>query len=105
MLPCVEADERGNYLRIALRHILQTNDMKHEVNVDCIGLYNKIFTFCKGRDYRLMQTTQKIRESFNSEELDVLRWIQGFANLVDALTKHNLPFFKLLKQVMKSALL
>lgn len=37
----------------------------------------------------LRQTVQRIRDSFKSEELDVLKWIQGFANIADRMIKHN----------------
>jgi len=42
---------------------------------------------------------QRIRDSFESRDLDVLRWIKGTANIADALTKRNPVLYRLLNDV------
>lgn len=77
----------------------ENEGIKHELNVDSKGLYDTITTLQEGSEFRLRQTVQRNRDSFESEELDKMRWIQGFANISDALTKCNAQSFKLLNIV------
>lgn len=53
------------------------------------GLFNTITTLHLEKDYRLMQTVQRICESFDARELDVQRWVQCKASISDALTKYS----------------
>lgn len=41
----------------------------------------------------------RIRNSFESRELDTLRWIPGRINIADALTKRNPTMHRLLNQI------
>lgn len=59
----------------------------------------------KKREYRLRHTVQRIRDSFEAEALDVLKWIQGFANITDALTKHNSNSFRLISNLFATGML
>jgi len=68
-------------------------------------LYDTITTLHEGRDYRLRQTVQRIRDSFESEDLNALRWIQGKVNLADALTKRNPQTHRMLNRVARNGLL
>lgn len=45
---------------------------------------------------------QRIRDSFVPEKLNILRWIKGFANIGDALTKLNPNSFKLFGKVFST---
>lgn len=54
---------------------------------------------CLNKEYRLRQTGERIRNSFESRELDVLRWIPGKLNIADALTKRNVALYKVLNEV------
>lgn len=57
------------------------------------------------KEYCLRRIVQRIQDSFESEELDNLSWIQIFANITATLTKHNPTSFKLLNQVLSSRIL
>lgn len=83
------ADDRGFYYKAAINAISDDEDniIKHELNVDSKGLYDTITTLHEGREYRLRQTVQRIRNSFEAGETDVIRWIPGTENLADTLTK------------------
>lgn len=105
ILACVDAYDRGFYIKQALQSIFTKEDVIHEVNVDSKGLYDTVTTLHEGREYRLKQTVQRIRDSFESEELDVLNWIHGCVNLADALTKHNPGSFKLIAKTLNSVVL
>lgn len=105
ILACSDADDRGYYVKQVVHNILQDDSPNHELNVDSKGLYETITTLHEGREYRLIQTVQRIRDSFESEELDVIRWVQGFANIADALTKHNPTSFKLIGRVFSCGIL
>lgn len=47
----------------------------------------------------MRQTVQRIRDSFEAGDMDVLRWIPGIYNVADALTKRNLVLWKKLSQM------
>lgn len=85
------SDDRGFYYKTAINAIANDKDyiVKHELNVDSKGLYDTITTLHEGREYRLRQTVQRIRNSFEAGETDVFRWIPGKENLADTLTKHK----------------
>lgn len=53
----------------------------------------------------LRQTVQRIRDWFEPEELDVLKWIQVFANIADVLTKHNPNSYRLMSHVLSTGTL
>lgn len=102
---CSDAEDGGYYVKQAIQNILHTRTKKHEINVNSKGLYDKITTLHEGRQYTLRQTVQRIRDSLESEELNTLKWIQGFANIAYALTKHNPNTFRLLSHVLSTGTL
>ena len=42
---------------------------------------------------------QRIRDSFEARDFDVLSWIKGSLNIADALTKRNIVLYKLLNDI------
>ena len=78
------------------------HSFRHMLLVDSKGLYDTISTLHEGREYRLRQTVQSIRDSFESQDIDLLRWVQGHANVADALTKFDLNSFALLNRIARS---
>lgn len=100
-----DADDGGYYMKQAVRNILRDASPNHEVNNHSKGLYDTITTLHEGRKYRIRQTVKLIRDSIESEELDVLRWVQGYANIAEALIKYNPTSFKLIWRVFSSTTL
>lgn len=47
----------------------------------------------------LRQTVQRIQDSFETEELNGLRWFQEYASIADVLTKKNSSKFSLLNRI------
>lgn len=64
ILACTDADDRGYNTKTALQAILRSSAIQHELNVDFKGLYDTITTMHEGRDFKLRQTFQRIRDSF-----------------------------------------
>lgn len=64
ILACAEADDRGFYVKQAIQSIFDDLKVRHELNVDSKGLYDMITTLHEGKEYRLRQTVQPIRDSF-----------------------------------------
>jgi len=79
VLACADADDRGHYMKTCL--------MLHE-----------------GKDFRLRPTVQRIRNSFDSQELDFMRWVAGTINPADALTKRNPGTTKLLNEMVSQGI-
>lgn len=105
ILAYAEADDRGYYVKQAIKSIFKDRKIKQELNVDSKGLYDTITTLHEGREFRFRQTVQRIRDSFESEELNVLKWIQGFTNIADALTKHITQTHTTLSHVLSTGTL
>lgn len=105
ILAFTEADDRGYNVKQALKSISPADDFRHILNVDSKGLFDTITTLHEGKDYRLRQTVQRIRDSFEARELDVLRWVQGRVNIADALTKHSHESQRLLNRIATTGLL
>jgi len=99
ILACAEADDRTFGLRSATRLLLDRPTLPSQINVDSRGLFDTLTTLHEGRDYRLRQTVQRIRDSFEGKEFDVLRWIKGSTNVADALTKRNVVLYRLLNDI------
>ena len=100
ILAAASADDRGYDTKIAMRSILQNNSITNTLLIDSNALFQTMTTLHEGREYRLRQTVQQLRDSFESQELNRIRWIQGKANLADALTKQNPETLKILHHVM-----
>jgi len=99
ILACSSGDDRSLYLTGSYGILFPTSDIRNELNVDSRGLYDTITTLHEGNEYRLKQTVQRIRNSFESEELNVLRWIPGVENVADALTKRNIILYRKLNEL------
>lgn len=104
ILACADADNRLFALKMGLQTLLE-EDFESELLVDSKGLFTCITTLSDQREYRLRRTVSRIRESFDSEELNRMRWISGVLNLADAPTKWNPASWTLLQQVLNSGTL
>ena len=96
---CADADDRGFYLKQAFHSLFPMQPLPHILNVDSRCLYDTVTILHEGKEYRLRQTVQRIRNSFESTELDILRWIPGPTNISDALTKRNLQLYETLNKI------
>lgn len=67
----------------------QQKNIKHVLHVDSHGLYDTITTLHNGRESRIRQTFQRIRDFFEAGGIDILRWVPSAASLADVLTKRN----------------
>jgi hypothetical protein len=76
-----------------------------ELLVDSKGLYSCISTLSNYKEYRLRRTVARIRESFDSGDLDIFRWIRGVLNLADGKTKFNLATWEFLHRTLSTSLL
>lgn len=55
----------------------------------------------EGRSYRLKQTVQRIQDSVESQEQEMLRGIQGSFIVADCLTKRNTGTQRVLNSMIK----
>lgn len=53
-------------------------------------MFDTINTLNERIDYRLGRIVSIIRHSFESQELDIMRWLTGKENMAHALTKRNM---------------
>lgn len=89
ILACAEGDDRGFYFKAGLNCIFPETNLRNELFTDSRCLYDTITTLHEGKDFRLRPTVQRIRNSFDSCELDLMNWLPGPSNPSDALTKRN----------------
>ena len=94
ILACADRDDRGFYIKTALNSMFAASNIGNELLVDSRCLYDTITTLHEGNDYRLRQTVQRIRNSFEASELNRMRWI------ADALTKRNPSTYALLNRTL-----
>lgn len=85
------ADDRGYDLKMSFRSLFPLTPLRHQLLVDSKALFETLTTIHQTDVYRLRKTVARIRASFESGELESVRWIPGTANYADALTKRNLP--------------
>lgn len=89
ILACTEAEYRGYYIGKAFKSTLGDEKINHTLIVDSKVPYDTITTLHEGRNYRLRQTIQRLRDSFEANDLNKRTWIQGKVNISDALAKRN----------------
>lgn len=104
ILACADADNRLYGLKIGLAS-LTSEEIISELLVDSKSLFTCVTTLSDQREYRLRRTVARIRESFDSRELDHLRWVSGNSNLADAVTKWNPQVWELLQVVLNAGVL
>lgn len=99
IFPCATADDRGYYLREAMRSIFPYLNMRHEPNIDSNALQETIKTIYDDTEYRLRPRVQRIRDSFEAGELNIIRWIPGTLNVAGALVKRNIVLHGKLNEI------
>lgn len=100
ILAAAAADDRGYEVKRSIFSIFPESPLRHEIMVDSKALFETITTLHQGDDYRLRGTVARMRDLFESQELNSLRWIPGIMNVADALTKRNLKTSALLNQLL-----
>jgi hypothetical protein len=105
ILACAEADDRLFSLRSSFQEMLFARTFESELLVDLKGLYSCICTLSNNKEHRLRRTAARIRESFDSGDLDILRWIRGVRHLAGGQMKFNLATWKLLHTSLSTGLL
>lgn len=104
ILPAAYADNRAYYFLIGRKSLFPKTPTKHEMIVNSRGLYDTITTLHNGNEYRLWLTIQRLRHSFESMELDWIRWIPGTEKFSDALAKRNRIFYVILNDMCSSGI-
>lgn len=99
ILACAEGDDRGFYLKEGMRSLFPKTMMRNEIAIDSMGLYDTITTLHEGKEYRLRQTVQRIRDSFEAGDVNIIRWVPGTSNIADALTKRNPLLWRMLNDI------
>ena len=93
ILACARAEDRGFYLKEAINSLFPKRCTRHELSIDSNALKETITTLHESTEYRLRQTVQRLRNSFEARQLNILRWIPGTENIADALTKRNITLY------------
>lgn len=105
ILAAADADDRGYCMRNILSDLGRGFQLDHVIIVDSKSLFDTITTLHENREYRLRQTVQRIRDSFESRDITAIRWVQTFANLADSLTKRNPTMHRLLNKILTTGIL
>ena len=90
ILAAADADDRTYAMRELIRSLFAGTPMKPITSahhVDSNGLFDTVTTLHDGCEYRMRQTVQCIRDSFETLAPDALVWIPGRDNVAGALTK------------------
>lgn len=89
-MAAADGDDRGYHLKSILFSLFPDLLVRHHLLIDSKFLFETITTLHQSGDYRLRKIVSRMRESFESGEPNVVRWIPGLANYANALTKRNL---------------
>lgn len=100
ILAAADADDRGFDLKQSFLSLFPHKPLSHELIIDSKALFETITTLHQTSDYRLRKTVSRMRDSFESKQLNVVRWIPGPSNFADALTKRNIIMFKGLNDML-----
>lgn len=89
IIAAANGDDRGFNLKGIFLELFPHRLLKHELLIDSKALYETITTLHQPRDYRLRKKVARMRDSFESKQLNIFRWIPGTENFADALTKRS----------------
>lgn len=99
------AEDRGFYFKDTLNRLFPHILTKHELFIDSECLFDTITTLHESTEYRLRPPVQRIRNSFETNELERMRWISGTINIADAVTKKSTTLFITLNNICSSGYL
>lgn len=106
MLAAVTSADRGGLLAERFQSVYNSNvKLPLVLCIDSFGLCTTINTLHEGSDYRLRPTVSRLRDAYETGEIEVMQWIPGKDNLADGLTKRNIQSQKNLNKTMTSGLL
>lgn len=105
IIAAADGDDRTNHMKESLRSLGTHWSIPSLFIVDSKALYDTITTLHENRDYRLRKTVQRLRDSFESKQIESIRWVQTHANLADSLTKRNRWMHRLLNRIFTTGYL
>lgn len=105
LLACKEAEDQRLRLKMAIRILLQDDTIKHMLTVSFKEYYNTSVMLHGRREYWLKQPVQRISNSFRSEDMDILHWIQQGKNIADELTEKTINAQRLLNQNIRTEII
>lgn len=86
ILACSTAEDRGFAIKQVLVGLISTLHCVQQVRTDSKTLFDLVTTLHVGKENRLRQTVQQIRDAFESKELNQVLWIRNHANIAESLT-------------------
>ena len=88
ILAIAEADDFGAAIKQAVHRIMDYA-MPLQLNINSRSLWDHMTTQHDTHDFRLRQAVRVLRESFERNDINLMRWVSGKSNPADALTKRN----------------
>lgn len=92
ILAASNADDRGYDLNLSFSRYSLINlslPLIHKNIFDSKALFETLTTLHQTDDYSLLRTVSRIRASFESKKLNIMRWIPAVVNVADAIGKSN----------------
>lgn len=89
ILACSDGNDRGMYVKQAVKSIIASTRTKHVLNIDSRELFDTISTLNYGKEYCIRQTVDRIRDRFESTDINDLRCVPAGQNLPDILTNKS----------------
>lgn len=89
-------------MKVSFHSLFPNRPIRHEILVDSRALFDTITTLHECKEYRLRNTVNRIRNSFEAQELDSIRWNPGTKNVADALTKRSSELWQQLGEMLST---
>lgn len=96
LLAAEDEDDAEFFLKGVLMELFAQTALKHEFMVDSKSLFEAITILKNPENYRLRKVVARMRDSFETAELESIDWIFEPFNYADVLMKRNFaPTYKL----------
>lgn len=105
ILACAYGDDRSFYFKSGFNSLFSITVTECELFMDYRCLYDTITTLKEGKGFRLRPTVQRMRNSFDLQELDYTKWLPGTSNHAGALTKRNPNTSKIISELVSSGVM
>lgn len=92
ILAAADGDDRGYHVKMTLGSLFPEAPVRHHMMLGSKSLFETITTLHYTGDYRLRKVVSRMRDPFDSKELNAVTWISVSENLADALSKKKLGY-------------
>lgn len=89
-------------LQFMVEHFIISSTVNHELNVDPKWLWDTITMLHKSKEYGRLHTVERLKNSFESIKLNIIRRVSGKHNICNVLTERSVQILHQHNEIRKT---